>query len=136
MISILVLGHREFGQGLLAAAEHVFGGRPPQVEAVPVHYDQSPEQIAQTLKTFIERLDQGDGILIFADIYGATHTNVACSLLKKGKVELIAGVNLPMLIRALNYRHLSLPELVAKALRGGPEGIVCPTSERKAEGSR
>lgn len=136
MIGILVLGHREFGNGLLAAAEHVFGETPPRVEAVPVRYDQPPEQLAQVLKDYIRRLDQGDGVLIFADIYGATHTNVACNLLNKGSVELIAGVNLPMLIRALNYRDLPLPELVAKALRGGPEGIVCPTHERKAEGGR
>lgn len=137
MIGLLILAQQDMGKGLLSAVEHVLGHTPAQLEAMPVNYEQAPEQISQSLQKRIAQLDQGDGVLILADIYGATHTNVACRFLKKNVVELIAGVNLPMLIRTLNYRHLSLEKLVEKALSGGPEGIVCAgQNPRKAEGGR
>lgn len=137
MIGLLILTQKDAGKGLLYAVEHVLGQRPPQLDAMPVNYDQPPEQLAQSLRQRIAQLDQGQGVLILADIYGATHTNVACSLLKSNKVELIAGLNLPMLIRVLNYRNLSFPDLIAKAISGGTEGIVCATDVAKAaEGHR
>ncbi len=134
MIGLLVLAQKDIGKGLLAAVEHVFGTLPPQLEAMPVNYDQPPEQIASQVQQYIERMDQGEGVLILADIYGATHTNAACRLLRPGAVELIAGVNLPMLIRVLNYRNLSLSKLLDKALSGGPEGIVCPNDSGRSAG--
>lgn len=137
MIGLVILAQKDMGKGLLAAVEHVFGSMPPQLYAQPVDYDQPPEQLGIALQRQIERADQGDGVLILADIYGATHTNVACRLLRPGAIELIAGVNLPMLIRVLNYRHLSLTKLTEKALSGGPEGIVCPSGgSRTAERGR
>ena len=132
MIGVMILAQEDIGRGLIAAVEHVFGQVPPQLAAVPVHYDQPPEQLAQTVQAQIRQLDQGDGVLILADIYGATHTNVACGLLRKNAVELVAGVNLPMLIRVLNYRQLDFPALLQKALSGGPEGIVCPSETARA----
>ena len=82
-------------------------------------------------------MDRGDGVLILADIYGSSHTNAACRLLVPGQVELVSGVNLPMLVRVLNYRHLSMGELVRKAQSGGAQGIVCGTPpNRTAEGKR
>lgn len=137
MIGLLILAQKDIGKGLLSAVEHVLGELPAHLAAVPVNYDQPPEQLGSALQKYILQLDQGDGVLILADIYGATHTNAACRLLKKDKVELVAGVNLPMLIRTVNYRHLSLQKLVEKALSGGPEGIVCPgQTNRIAERGR
>lgn len=137
MISLLILTQKDAAKGLLHAVQHVLGYLPPQLDAMPVNYDQPPEQLAQSLRQRLAQLDQGQGVLILADIYGATHTNVACTLLKKNRVELIAGLNLPMLIRVLNYRNLNFPELIAKAVSGGTEGIVCATDvARTAEGRR
>lgn len=131
MIGLLILAQKDIGKGLLAAVEHVFGSLPPQLQAMPVSYDEPPERLSADLERRIENMDQGDGVLVLSDIYGATHTNVACRLLRPGAVELIAGINLPMLIRVLNYRHLNLTKLVEKALSGGPEGIVCPNDDTR-----
>jgi PTS system ascorbate-specific IIA component len=131
MIGILILAQKDTGKGFIHAAEHVLGQRPPQIDALPVNYDQPPEQLAQSLQQYIAKLDQGQGVLILADVYGATHTNVACRFLKKNHVELIAGLNLPMLIRILNYRNLDFPGLINKALSGGAEGIVLATQGPK-----
>jgi mannose PTS system EIIA component len=137
MIGLLILAQEDLGKGLLHSIEHVLGTLPPQLEAMPVDYLKMPEQIVQTLGPYLARLDQGQGVLILADVYGASHTNAACRLLSKNHVELVSGVNLPMLIRVLNYRNLTLENLIAKAVSGGVEGIVCaPHPQRAAEGGR
>lgn len=123
MIAILILAQKDIGKGLIAAVEHVLGRAPAGVESLPVNYDQPPEQLAQAVRERVRHMDQGDGVLILADIYGATHTNVACESVRKGHVELIAGVSLPMLIRVLNYRDVGLPRLIEKALTA--DGVVC-----------
>ena len=125
MIGLLILTEKKMGAALIAAIEHTLGSRPPQIEAAELEYSTAPEAIDALLKQGLQKVDRGDGVLILADVYGATHTNVACRLLVRGRVELITGVNLPMLLRALNYRHLKLNELVEKALSGGCGGIIC-----------
>lgn len=127
MIGLLILAQKDIGTGLVQAIEHVLGQCPPKLDTFPVNYDQPPEQLAAAMRQSIELLDTGDGVLILADIYGATHINVACRLLQRDRVELVAGVNLPMVIRVLNYRHLAMNELIEKALKGGAEGILCAT---------
>ncbi len=135
MIGLLILAQRDIGIGLIRAAEHVLGQRPDGLDALPVNYDQPPEQLAQRVQQYVDRLDEGQGVLILADIYGATHTNAACRLLREGRIELVAGVNLPMLIRVLNYRNHDLPALVHKAMTA--DGIVCAsTPGAAAEGGR
>ncbi len=137
MIGLLILAQRDFGKGLLCSAEHVLGELPPGVEALPVDYELSQDRLGEIMAERLKTLDDGDGVLILADIYGASHTNTACRLLRKKRIELVSGVNLPMLIRVLNYRGLGLEELVAKALSGGPEGIVsAPATLDRTEISR
>ena len=70
------------------------------------------------------KLDHGQGVLILTDIYGSTPSNIACALSTKENVRIISGINLPMLIRVLNYPNLELDELVLKAISGGQEGIM------------
>jgi PTS system ascorbate-specific IIA component len=126
MIGILILAQEQFGKGLLHSVEHVLGELPAQLEAMPVDYLKMPEQIIQSMRPYI-----------LADVYGASHTNAACRLLSENHMELVSGVNLPMLIRVLNYRDLTLEELIAKAISGGIEGIVrAPHPLRVAEGGR
>ncbi|HEX9625430.1 MAG TPA: PTS sugar transporter subunit IIA [Acidiferrobacterales bacterium] len=124
MIGLLILAQEDLGKGLLHSIEHVLGELPPQLETLPVNYHAGPEALRRRLSEHLKRLDQGQGVLILADIYGASHTNAACQLLVANRIELVSGVNLPMLIRILNYRDLGLAALVQKALSGGSEGIV------------
>ena len=133
MIGVLILAQDAIGKGLVESATHILGAQPPRLEALAVDDARcSPEELTSQIRNSLGRLDEGDGTLILADIYGASHTNTACRLLEKGRVELVSGVNLPMLVRVLNHRNLSLAQLVDKATSGGAEGIVCASQRMKS----
>jgi mannose/fructose-specific phosphotransferase system component IIA len=125
MIGLLILGQKDFAEGLIKAVEHTFGTRPPAIEAVGIDYSQPPERIADVMRRQLAQVDRGDGVLILADIYGTTHTNVACRMVRRGRVELISGASLPMVLRALTYRGLGMDELIDRTLTGGFNGIIC-----------
>src|SRR5436853_5640412 len=125
MVGILIVSHGAFGESLIHSASHVLGKRPLYLRQLGVTVHDDPDEILPVAQDLIRYLDQGDGVLVLTDIYGATPSNIAARLLVPGKVEGLAGVNLPMLIKALNYRdNLGLAELLEKSLSGGVEGIV------------
>lgn len=136
MIGLLILGQKDLAAGLIASAVHTFGARPPALEAAAVDFVQAPEALAEMIARRVQQLDQGDGVLILADVFGTTHTNLACRLLKRGHIELITGANLPMLLRVLNYRHLRMDDLIDRALSGGCGGIVCAANPTEASAAR
>jgi PTS system mannose-specific IIA component len=136
MIGLLILTEKTLGAALIGAVVHTLGSRPPQFAATDLDYAATPEDIEALLRHGLLEVDHGDGVLILADVYGATHTNVACRLLARGHIELITGVNLPMLLRALNYRHLKMDDLIDKALSGGCGGIICAGNPVKAQERR
>jgi PTS system mannose-specific IIA component len=133
MIGVVILGQKEFAEGLIHALEHTFGSRPPAIEAAGIGYDESPEQITALIRQQLRRVDQGDGVLILADVFGTTHTNLACHLLERGRIELISGASLPMVLRTLTYRNLTMDELIDRALAGGFNGIICATNPQARE---
>jgi PTS system mannose-specific IIA component len=124
MIGILIVSHGAFGESLIHSASHVLGKRPTYLRQLGVTVHDDPEALLPVAQDLIRFLDQGGGVLVLADIYGATPANVACRLLRPGRVEGIAGVNLPMLIRALNYRDEPLLSVRDKALEGATEGVL------------
>jgi len=125
MIGILVVSHGAFGESLIHSASHVLGRRPLYLRQLGVTVHDEPDALLPVAQDLIRFLDQGRGVLVMTDIYGATPSNIASRLLVAGRVEGLAGVNLPMLIRALNYREsCELEELLGKALAGAVEGIV------------
>jgi mannose PTS system EIIA component len=136
MISLIILAQQDLGRGLLSAIEHVLGKQPPLLDIQPIDYHQSQDALAQALAARIQKIDQGDGVLILADIYGSSHTNAACRVLVPGRIELVSGVNLPMLVRVLNYRNLTMDELLRKAQSGGAEGIVRATPPARSSESQ
>ena len=123
MIGILIVSHGAFGESLIHSASHVLGKRPLFLRQVGVTVHDDPDAILPVAEDLIRFLDQGQGVLVLTDIYGATPSNVATRLLKPGQVEGIAGVNLPMLIRALTYRDEPLESLIEKALSGAVDGV-------------
>lgn len=125
MIGILVLTTGETGQHLIEDAFSIRNEPPESILSIAAHH-RPPEQLLTLIGEAIEAVDEGEGVLILADIYGATHTNTACNLLEHGRVELVTGVNLPMLVKVLNYRHLSLEQVAEKAAEGGRECVVWP----------
>jgi PTS system ascorbate-specific IIA component len=125
MIGILIVSHGAFGESLIHSASHVLGKRPLYLRQLGVTVHDDPDAILPVAKDLIRFLDQGQGVLVMTDIYGATPSNVAARMLERGRVEGVAGVNLPMLIKALSYREqVGLEELVAKSLAGATEGVA------------
>ena len=124
MIGILVIAHDSLAEGLARAVTHVLGSRPPQFEVLAVAATDDPHALLPAARDLVKRLDTGKGVLIFSDIYGATPCNLAGRLLKTGRIEGIAGVNLPMLVRAFTYRTRDLETMVKRAVSGGCEGVV------------
>ena len=123
MIGILIVSHGAFGESLIHSASHVLGKRPLFLRQLGVTVHDDPEAILPVGEDLIRFLDQGQGVLVLTDIYGATPSNVAAKLLRPGRVEGVAGVNLPMLIRALTYRDEPLEALIGKALSGANDGV-------------
>jgi PTS system ascorbate-specific IIA component len=123
MIGILVVAHGAFGENLIENVTHVLGQRPERLSHARVDAGDKPDQIAAKINRSIAALDDGDGVLVLSDICGATPCNVATELLGQA-VEMVAGVNLPMLLRTLSYRDLPLESVVEKAIAGGREGVM------------
>ncbi len=124
MVGMLLITHGTLGESLIHCASHAMGERPPYVMQIGVTPHDDPEQILPQAIKHCRALDQGGGVLVFSDMFGATPCNIASRLLIPGKVEGVAGVNLPMLIRALTYRNEPLRTVVDKALSGGAEGVM------------
>jgi PTS system ascorbate-specific IIA component len=129
VIGILIVAHGAFGEALIHSASHVLGKRPLRVRQVGVTVHDDPEAILPQALDLVRQLDEGDGVLVLTDIYGATPGNIALKLLVAGRVEGVSGVNLPMLIRALTYREQGLAVAVEKALSGGTEGVILMTTD-------
>jgi PTS system mannose-specific IIA component len=129
VIGILIVAHGTLGESLIHCASHVMGERPPQLRQIGVSVHDDPSHLLPQALELVRELDRGDGVLVLSDIYGATPCNLVGKLLKPGRVEGIAGVNLPMLVRALAYRNEPLEVLVEKAVAGGCGGVIHFTHE-------
>ena len=124
MTGILIITHARLGQELIGAAEFILGSL-EKVEHVAVEANHSPEMLSQKIKKGISRLSNADGVLILTDMFGGTPNNIALSFLEEGKVEVVTGVNLPMLIKAVTERgRHDLNGLGREACRAGKEAIA------------
>jgi len=124
MIGILIIAHGSLGESLIHCASHVMGKLPPQLDYLAVSTNDEPSTLLPKALALLESLNSGHGVLILSDIYGATPCNIVTKLLTPNMVEGVAGVNLPMLVRVLNYRNESLETCISKAITGGREGVV------------
>ena len=124
MIGVLIIAHGSLGDSLVEAVTHVLGARPAQFEVLDVAATDDPTAMLPRARTAIASLDTGEGVLVFSDLYGATPCNLAIKLAQPGHVEIVSGVNLPMLVRAFTYRNKGLDMLVKKAISGGCEGML------------
>ncbi len=124
MIGILIIAHGTLGESLIHCASHVLNKRPVRVKQLGITAQDDPALLLPQARTLIKELDAGKGVLILTDMYGGTPCNIASKLVVPGKIEAVAGVSLPMLIRVLNYRDRDLQMIVAKAISGGCEGVM------------
>ena len=128
MAGIVVIAHQPLASALECSARHVFSRDPRCAEyrlsALDVAPDADLVQLEQRLSTLLAEADDGRGVLILTDCVGATPANVAARLAQPGKVDVVAGVNLPMLLRALCYCDVPVEALAEKAIAGGTRGVA------------
>lgn len=124
MIGILIITHGTLGESLIHCASHVLNKCPPRVKPLAIAAQDDPFNLLPQACALVKDLDDGDGVLVLSDIYGGSPANLAARLVVPGRVEAVAGVNLPMLIRVLTYRDRPLATAVVKAVSGGCDGVV------------
>lgn len=127
MNGILIIAHAPLANALRQCALHVFPDCGPGVIAIDVQPNLSPDETLGSARIAMEQLfgqPQASGVLVLTDIFGATPSNVAQKLVDGVKSRLITGVNLPMLLRSVSYRHEALDTLVSRAMVGGTQGVM------------
>ncbi len=123
-VGVLLMTHEAVGKALISAAHHVMPNLPLRVLAVEVPPQADPEVMRALTAHHARDLDQGAGVLVLADLYGATPCNIGLSLGALGvHLRCVSGLNLPMLLRVLNYAEKPLDELAEIAASGGRGGI-------------
>jgi mannose PTS system EIIA component len=124
MIGLFLITHSSYGESLIQCACHVLNKRPPQIAQIGIAAQDDPLDALPLAEQMLSLVDTGKGVLIMTDIFGATPANIAMKLLKPGRVEGIAGVNLPMLLRALTYRDKGMETLITRSVAGGRDGVL------------
>jgi PTS system ascorbate-specific IIA component len=124
MIGILLITHGTLGESLLQCACHVLNKRPEQLLQLGVAAGDDPNDLLPLARQMLKLVDTGEGVLVMTDIYGASPANLADKLLQPGKVEGLAGISLPMLLRAISYRDKGMETLLTRATGGGRDGVI------------
>jgi len=124
MIGLVIVTHGRLAVEFRAALEHVVGPQ-SQIEAITIGPDDNGEQCRKNIIEAVKRVDTGDGVAILTDMFGGTPSNLAISVMSRPKVEVLAGINLPMLVKLAKVRgEASLPEAVAAAQESGRKYIT------------
>ena len=123
MVGLLVITHNNVGGALFDAAISVLGECPLPFEILPISQNCDPEERYQKALTYIEKLNLEEGVLVLTDMYGSTPSNIATKL-AQDNVTVITGINLPMLVRVMNYPTLPLEKLANKAVSAGQTGVI------------
>jgi PTS system mannose-specific IIA component len=122
-IGVVVVTHVDYGRAMLDAAATILGTLEDCV-SIDVDIKQGPEEMVKRIEAAADSVDNGAGVLILTDMFGGTPTNVSLSLLGSRQVEVITGVNLPMLLKVLSNRSGDLSHLAEDAKSAGCQGIV------------
>jgi mannose PTS system EIIA component len=104
MIGILIVSHRQLGDALIDCVEFILGERPEALAAVSIDLTKNAEDLRKKIENGIKQVNNKNGVLILTDMFGGTPSNLSYSFLEEGHLEVISGVNLPMVIRAANMR--------------------------------
>jgi PTS system ascorbate-specific IIA component len=124
-VGILLLTHSGVGPGMLGATRGILGPLPLKTAAIEAGFGEAPEQVLMRAAAALRELEQGEGVLVLTDVYGATPSNVAAKLANLGgRVRRVAGASLPMLLRVMNYPEQSLDDLVHTATAGARNGVI------------
>ena len=124
MIGLVLVTHGRLAVEFRAALEHVVGEQ-KQIETVTIGPDDDVEQRRRDIIEAVKRADSGDGVVILTDMFGGTPSNLAISCMSRPKVEVLAGINLPMLVKLAKVREeRSLPDAIAMAQEAGRKYVT------------
>ena len=123
MIGILLVTHGEIGQSLINCAAHILDSTPKSVESLSIKSNNDLSKYTYIISQKIQSLEKGNGVLIMTDIYGATPCNLLNKFIKKNKVEVVTGVNLPMLVKAISDRKDNLNILIKDSIECAKKNI-------------
>ncbi len=123
MIGVLVVSHEPLGTALIRCTRHIYGSLPVQLAALDVIPDEDPELACKSARELLLRINDGSGVIVFTDLFGATPSRIAKSLADPHRISVIAGVNLPLLVKALNNRRSPLDEVISTLVQSGRQAI-------------
>lgn len=122
-VGVLIITHANIGNALLEAARNMLPNNTLHAHALEICHGCDVDTMRTQAIEAIQDLDQGQGVLILTDMYGSTPSNIASDLLQHHHAIAIAGINLPMLVRVMNYLEFDLEGIAAKAATGGQNGV-------------
>ena len=123
-VGLFLICHNHIGAQLLETATDMLERVPMPADQMPVLQDEDPIDLLNRARRRVAELDQGQGVLVLTDMYGSTPSNIAHRLQDQERVRVISGVNLPMVVRAMNYPQLPLDDMAERVATGGREGII------------
>ena len=124
MIGIVIVTHCQLGEALIGAAEFIIGSRPGSLESVSIDLNENAEKLRNKISQGIKNVGGPEGVLILTDMFGGTPSNLSYSFLEEGRIEVLSGVNLPILIQAASMRKkMKLDELAANLESFGKKSI-------------
>jgi PTS system ascorbate-specific IIA component len=123
-VALLLVTHKKIASSLVEVASSIVNDAPENLACIEVPMDAPTETMEATIDDKLDQLDQSEGMLILTDTYGGTPSNIANKFAHQKKTCLISGLNLPMLLKIMNYRDLPLAELSEKIISGGKQSIA------------
>ncbi len=105
MIGILIVSHRQLGDALIDCVEFILEEKPEALEAISIDLRENAAELRSKIEKSIKKVGNGKGVLIMTDMFGGTPSNLSYAFLEEGQIEVISGVNLPMVIKAISMRE-------------------------------
>lgn len=135
MIGILVVAHANLGQTLIDTVEFILGGEQERIMSVSIDIQQNPENLRKKIKQGIAKVRSDNGVIILTDMFGGTPSNLSYSFLEEGAVEVISGVNLPILLKAVTARKkMDMEKLTVALVEHGKKSISLASGILKGTG--
>ena len=125
MIGILLVTHGEIGKSLIDCAAHILDNQPVSVESLSINSNNDLHKYSDIIAKKIKNLESGHGVLIMTDIYGATPCNLLNKFIEEDKVEVVTGINLPMLIKAISDRKDNINTLIHDSIKCAKKNMSC-----------
>lgn len=124
MIGILIVSHRQLGEALIDCVEFILGEPPPSLMAVSIDLRENAADLRAKIEKGIKKVSDGSGVLILTDMFGGTPSNLSYAFLEEGHIEVLSGVNLPIVIKAVGMRkNKKLSELSQQLENFGKKSI-------------